>query len=211
MSEAEPILLGYAAREWWLDRSAGWGAEWKPRAVASAAVEKPLSIDRQVWPSVFDELGVAEPAYTGLYSGLWADLERLEAAARGVPRLAEVRWRLAAFTLLPESCASIPLSEWRGRTVDVIPGRLGEGWEAMGYDIADRDGASALVVMSEAFSSSGHDLAGEVNRWNLLESSRRAAELAAVVDGKIPAHAPFCVYRVWTRPPSPAQTTVSAR
>lgn len=199
------VLLGYAAREWWLGGEDSWGAEWKRQALAAGEVEKPLSIDRQVWPTVFDELDLAEPAYTGLFPGLWADLGRLEVHLASFPDLAARRWVLAAFAVRLASCPAIPETSWREWASDVVPARLGEGWLWRGHDVADRDGASALVVMRGALDERDPDLPGRLahhlNRWHLLTSGEEAARLVAAADAAVPAHAPFCVYDVWTRTP----------
>lgn len=199
------VLLGYAAREWWLGREVFWGAEWKRQALAAGEVEKPLSIDRQVWPTVFDELDLEEPAYTGLFPGLWADLGRLETHLAARPELAARRWALAAFAVRPASCSAIPEASWREWASDVVPARLAadSDWLWRGLDVADRDGASALVVMRGALDERDPGLparlARHLNRWHLLISSEEAARLVAAADAALPAHAPFCVYDVWTR------------
>lgn len=203
-----PQLLGYDARESWLGPAQDWGAAWKPRAVLRRDIVKPLSIERHVWSSVFEQWGMAEPAYTGLLKGLWDDLSRLqEHVGRWVERHRERGTpTVAAFTVLPSKPAAERFAPelWS----DVSPRTLDDGWRRVGYDVADGSLTSALVTMRPAEAvgdPEGYSAAWgpALNRWHLFDESERAHDFARHSDRALSEHAPFFVYEVWLTAGSP--------
>ena len=73
------LLLGFDAREMWLDFSEDWTEERKRSFLLRRDIIKPLSTDTTVWPSVFDVAQTLQrPPWTGPIQELWEDLQALE-------------------------------------------------------------------------------------------------------------------------------------
>ena len=73
--DARDILLGYDLRENWLTFGEMWdAAERSERFLWRQDIEKPLSVDSYIWPSVFD-----------LVSGLEAGMDRMRPRSVGEP------------------------------------------------------------------------------------------------------------------------------
>ena len=48
------VMIGFDAREWWLDFQREWDDKRKSVFLLNEDIEKPLSVDDTVWPSLFD-------------------------------------------------------------------------------------------------------------------------------------------------------------
>jgi hypothetical protein len=74
------LLLGFDAREMWLDVTEYWPEERKRHFLLRQDIVKPLSTDTLVWRSVFDvEQTPNRPQWTGPIQELWEDLATLHA------------------------------------------------------------------------------------------------------------------------------------
>jgi len=77
-SNVSELLLGYDARESWLNFQETWDAERRQNQLLRQEIEKPLSVDSDVWPSVFEAIPcLVRPDWTGYVQHLWDDLEAL--------------------------------------------------------------------------------------------------------------------------------------
>jgi len=186
-------IIGYDARELWLDRAVAWGAPWKPGALLREDVEKPLSVDRQVWPSVFDLHPEHRPSYTGLVEGLWDDLAKLEAAL-AAPDVGEGDMCLVAAAVVDGS------DDWRD--VVAVPSAASSSWTFLGYDVADGSTASALLTMQVPADRSRlrEQIGPQLNRGHLFDGLHDASTFRTYADGALPSHAPFWVYALWRLP-----------
>src|SRR5258708_23515871 len=128
MSSIE-LLLGFDAREMWLDGEEYWLEERKRTFLLRKDIVQPLSTDTLVWRSVFDvEQTLHRPQWTGPIQELWDNLATLQAnmdtawSERTLPS-----W-IIAFTLQEDGCESEDLLEWYGRGSksfdDAVPGAL---------------------------------------------------------------------------------------
>jgi len=63
-SSSAGLVLGFDARETWLPDSGGWDPKRRNDYLLRLDVTKPLSMDRNVWGSIFDLRPDLVPAYT---------------------------------------------------------------------------------------------------------------------------------------------------
>jgi hypothetical protein len=158
------LLLGFDAREMWLDVAEYWPEERKRTFLLRQDIVKPLSTDIFVWRSVFDvEQTLNRPQWTGPIQELWEDLATLQAyldTAWGERTLPS--W-IIAVTLQEDGCESedllewyvrvskgidetvpgvLPLSgdllEWYARASMIIPALRDPAWALLGYDVSDK-------------------------------------------------------------------------
>ncbi len=163
MSSTE-LLLGFDAREMWLDGAEYWPEERKRTFLLRQDIVQPLSTDTLVWRSVFDvEPTLHRPQWTGPIQELWDNLATLQAnmdtawSERTLPS-----W-IIAVTLQEDGCESedllewyvrvsksfdenvpgaLPLSgdllEWYARASSIIPALRDPAWALLGYDVSDK-------------------------------------------------------------------------
>ena len=69
------LLLGFDAREMWLDVAEYWPEERKRTYLLRQDIVRPLSTDEYVWRSVFDvDISLQYPQWTGPIQNLWDNL-----------------------------------------------------------------------------------------------------------------------------------------
>jgi hypothetical protein len=200
------IVLGVDAREMWLGATA-WNEERRRKFLLRLDVDKPLSIDPQVWPSVFDALDDIRPAYTGLFHGLWDSREQLEESLKRAP-LRDRRYRIVAYAVVTGTLTEAERKPWdmfqvrNSQDPKPTPSTVDPTWTLLGYDLADASGVSGLMNMGFV---PGHDDVDRLRsewgpylaRSHLFESREWADAFRAYSNGRVPSHAPFFVYAVW--------------
>jgi hypothetical protein len=158
------LLLGFDAREMWLDVAEYWPEERKKTFLLRQEIVKPLSTDILVWRSVFDvEQTLNRPQWTGPIQELWEDLATLQAYMDTAWSERTLPYWIIAVTLQEDVCESedllewyarasnfiddtvpgvLPLSgyllEWYARASSIIPALRDPAWALLGYDVSDK-------------------------------------------------------------------------
>jgi hypothetical protein len=158
------LLLGFDAREMWLDVAEYWPEERKRTFLLRQDIVKPLSTDILVWRSVFDvEQTLNRPQWTGPIQNLWDNLATLQAYRHTVWSARTLPYWLIAVTLQEEVSeledllewyaraskthdetvpGGLPLSgellEWYARASSIIPALRDPAWAFLGYDVSDK-------------------------------------------------------------------------
>ena len=196
---ADERVVGFDAREMWLDAGAAWDASRREAFLFRTGAEKPLSTDTMVWPSVFDlEGGRARPAYTG-YQDLWNSLAELELFLGGDEGLRARPYSIIAVTLpLPFGDAG-ERERWEYELGATDPSTHGGAWPLLGYDVSDRWLLSGLsncgfVPAVEDVKALRDEWGPSLNGSHLFEQLSRAAEFRDLSDARVREHAPFFVY-----------------
>lgn len=207
----EERLLGFDARERWLDGATWWSAERRKRYLLRP-VPKPLSVDVLVWPSVFGDglppgerarLGLDEarlPGWRGANAGLWDDLDRMRSHLATLEYSSGEPFRVIAVTWssrdgFRRSAAGGPYLE------PTNPGTPGAHGRSLGHDVAD---GSLLSGLSNCgYSEAERNV--QSNRWgphlnehHLFADVDQAFAFRAACDLRVPEHAPFYVLRIWS-------------
>ena len=200
------LLLGFDAREMWLDFSEDWPEERKRSFLLRRDIVKPLSTDTSVWQSVFDvDYTLQRPQWTGPIWPLWENLEALENyVSTAWSQRREPYW-LIAITL----CLAIPSREerayWNARTEGTLytPSVCDPSWPLLGYDVADSYLLSGLTNLSwgndskDEVQAIGEKYIPSLNEYHLFTSVEPAAEFIPLAEEGARAHAPFVVLGIW--------------
>jgi hypothetical protein len=203
-------ILGFDARELWLDGDRWWSDERKSRYLLRQ-VMKPLSTDVLVWPSVFgdglppsertrlDLDGLAPPDWRGANQSLWDDLARMQSqltalgpAVRGPYHLVAVTWHSR------EGSVASSVGPYPEPT---NPMERSPGWRFLGYDISDGSLLSGLSNCGYTDEDRGHHRARwgpHLNEHHLFNDLGHAFDFRRACDLRVPEHAPFFVFGLWS-------------
>lgn len=197
------LLLGFDAREMWLDPQDYWPAARKKMYLLRHDVVRPLSTDTSVWRTVFDaDTSLQRPEWTGPIQSLWDNLATLQEymdtawSERTLPS-----W-IIAVTLQEEVCESEDLQEWYARASNINPSCRDAAWALLGYDVSDKwllsglsncgygANESEIQILRETYTSN-------LNEHHLFDSIKPAVDFMHLSDERVQAHAPFFVFGIW--------------
>jgi hypothetical protein len=211
----EPYILGFDARRLWGDRVST--RELKEAFLFRLDVERVLSVDSAIWPSVFPLDSETRP-YAGFFQDLWPELDRLR---EHIENPKQIRMRpadLIAVTLQAELLNAEEGTRWEKRlkgespSADVNeadleipysdPPSVRQGWSFLGYDVCDEWGLSGLSNCGfKPGREDVQELRGRwgprVNRFHLFDVIDHAIEFKGLSDQRCSEHAPFFVYGLW--------------
>ena len=197
------LLLGFDAREMWLDVAEYWPEERKRRFLLRRDIVKPLSTDILVWRSVFDvEQTLHRPQWTGPIQELWEDLATLQASMDTAWSERTLPYWIIAVTLQEDVCDSEDLQEWYARASNIVPSLRDPAWAFLGFDVSDKwllsglsncgygTNESEIQILRETYTS-------DLNEHHLFDSIKPAVDFMHFSDERVQAHAPFFVFGIW--------------
>jgi hypothetical protein len=200
-----PHLLGFDFRARQSDVVSEWPAGRRSTYLLRENLRWPLSVDRAVWPSLFhfeprdplrssEGIDVQAKSVVQLGVGLWEDRASMEHVLKEKFVGPDAGLRVA-IELWYEELAGDP--EWDFLATQIpAADQVAQGWQHLGYDIADRYLVSGLSNCSY----NAEDRAAlkewitDINDFGLIENSNRAREFRILTDKRVPDHAPFFVY-----------------
>ncbi len=198
------LLLGFDAREMWLDFSEEWPEERKRSFLLRRDIVKPLSTDTSVWPSVFDvDHTLQRPPWTGTMSNeLWGNLQALENYVSTAWRHRREPYWLIALTLLSAIRSREELAYWNTMTEGILytPAVCDPSWQLLGYDVADSyliSGLTNFEYRKDEVQDIGEKYIPFLNEYHLFQSVEPAAEFLPLADERGGVHAPFFVFGIW--------------
>lgn len=195
------LLLGFDAREMWLDLKEDWPEGDRLRFFLRQDVIKHLSVDTMIWDSVFQiDTSLSKPKWIGPIQSLWDNLPTLQTHV--YQNEAKPYW-IIAVTLRSDLCDSEELEIWKLRAVHIHPAIPDETWELLGYDVADEWLLSGLTncgfdEMTEDVEAIRKKYISTLNAYHLFDTLEPAVEFMALSDERVPEHAPFFVFGVWS-------------
>jgi hypothetical protein len=192
--------IGFDARdlsERWLAR---WSEEYRNEWLIRTDIAAPYSIDDEVWPSACG-LRESDPGrVVGFVQDLWEDLSALVDFAR--EHCAGGEYCVAAFTVVLERFWSDGGTEWDQILLPTVPSSLGPEWRPRGYDVADRFLLSALTnCVRHGLDDRDEQrvrFAHLLNDVGLFQDAEAANKLRELSNVRVPEHAPFYVFGVYT-------------
>ena len=195
------LLLGFDAREMWLDVAEYWPDERKKRFLLRQDIVKPLSTDILVWPSVFHvDISLQYPQWTGPIQNLWDNLDTLQQYLDTTWSERTFPYWLMAVTLQENVCERENLLEWHDRVSNLITTPRDPAWTFLGYDVSDKWLTSGLSNCSSTESEMQilrNTYASSLNEYHLFDALEPAVDYVHVTDERVPEHAPFFVYGLW--------------
>lgn len=200
-NDIQQRLLGFDAREYWLKFEQSWPEERKQGFLYRFDLLKPLSVDRRVWPSIFQSEQRPEPDRFGVLN-TWADLDALRSAiAQEYQRKPLQAWRMIAITIVVADADDNV--DWSEQLVPTLPESIEKNWEFLGYDVADQWLLSALSNCGflpemddvEKFRAIA---APRLNKFHLFNELNDAISFKKFSDQRLKDdHAPCFVYGIW--------------
>ena len=197
------LLLGFDAREMWLDPQDYWPDSRKKMYLLRYDVARPLSTDTAVWRTIFDaDISLQRPEWTGPMMGLWDNLATLQEYMDTTWSERTQPYWLIAVTLQQDVRDSDNLLVRYARTTDIIPALRNPAWVLLGYDVSDQwllsglsncgygTNASEIQILRETYTS-------DLNEHHLFDSIKPADDFMHLSDERVRAHAPFFVFGIW--------------
>lgn len=216
LAAMKEYLLGFDAREMWLDTGTLWDEDRRNGYLLRQDVAKPLSTDTIVWPSVFDDgqgLGLdpvdrEKLGFTGLDSpetevianGLWGNLNRLRVHVDRQVELKSKSFWIVGISVIERDDTPYPQQMLPSMQV-VNPPHRHRGWKILGYDVSDAYMLSALTNCGysddDERKTREADYTGRLNQYHLFENATDAASYVPIANSTVIEHAPFFVYGLW--------------
>ena len=195
------MLLGFDAREMWLDYHRTWPQERRNTYLLREDITKPLSTDPIVWPSI---LSVEDRQQIPSYReplGLVTDLEKLhEYLKRRDDRLRQPYW-IIALTVALSRVRQQDRRFWQAFSINVNPSSPAKRWMLLGYDVSDMSFLSSLTNCGYAQPLEHEHLRRQfgqlLNKHHLLTTLDSAWEFKVLSDSRVTEHAPFFVYGLY--------------
>jgi hypothetical protein len=204
-------LVGFDIRRDTAGLSSLWNEERRTLFLLRRSVPSPLSVDRLVWPSVFEfsdlishpddsgDVVRTSPDY-GRY-GLWFDFDAMMRSWKGARRDAmttavpiSVRLLASAKSELPDAFQHLASGEEAIVQSDASPQVL------LGYDVADASLLSGLMNC-EYDEEERRELAPawqqRLNEHGLLTDQEASMEFSRLTDERVPEHRPFGVFALY--------------
>jgi hypothetical protein len=215
-------LLGYDARENYIDAAQNWSASRRQRYLLLLNAPKPLSVDVYVWPNMFGRgnPGAPQLALPGGWLDpawpFWNDCRTLSTYLEG---RTNKRYRLVQVSVALPSSREVAWP-WDADDGGVVAAPLGSpwqqikpveqadhaGWTTLGYDVACASLQSGLMncgYRDEEAMVLRARWASRLNQHHLFRHYGDAAEYSLATNARVPEHAPFFVYLIASRNSEP--------
>lgn len=198
------LLLGYDAREAPLNPRGTWGKERRQSHLLRQELVKPLSVDSEVWPSVFEvSPHLPRPDWTGNVQDLWDDLQALTKVVEPGISLESEQISYIAVELVSSTTSGTMLAVWQDRVRAAVSPRLIELPRTLaGYDVADYFLLSGLTNCGSPHWADPQVWSPKLNQYHLFQDAATAVAFKAEADKHVPEHAPFFVFALWLIEPS---------
>lgn len=193
------LLLGYDAREAPLNYRGTWSEERRQSHLLRQELVKPLSVDSEVWPSVFEVVPqLTRPDWTGYVQYLWDDLQALMKVVEEAISPESKQVSYIAVELVSSTTSGTMLAVWQDRVPTVVPPRLTELTRTLaGYDVADYFLLSGLTNCGSPHWANPEEWSPRLNQYHLFQDAATAVDFKAEADKHVPEHAPFFVFALW--------------
>lgn len=197
-------LLGYDAREMWLNYLEEWSADIRAECLLKQNLIKPLSMNRIIWPSVMETVfpfaEIMAQYRIGWY-GLWNALPLMQAHFAAIWTVDVQPYWMIAVTIVVEEQQE---EEQEAYSIDrkwLNPNQIDPTWTFLGYDVAgDFDHWSALTNSCydrDEAQFLQDKWAAKLNSYHLFENMGDAVEFAEWADLRHTVLAPFDVFGLY--------------
>lgn len=190
------LVLGYDLRE---DPAIGeiWWPERIKQYLLRDDINKPLSTDTVVWPSLVSDLEHGEELLNWQNEkGLWESQSIITAYLEQRPYLKSKSWLVAVALALLET----DTRECVGDIGQIAPTVVDAKWKFLGYDVADfylLSGLSNCGYTSAEREALKAEWGPYLNSHHLFSDYINARNFQNMSNKRVPEHAPFCVYGLY--------------
>lgn len=195
------LLLGYDVRSKDFDVKSLWPTLRRQQYLILPEVDKPLSTDVAVWPTLVDRRvqGYSLAEWIGPLAPIW---ERLEDLKSNIERHLREHSCFIAIALAMRGLSELDVSRFRNDRGSPSPSSIDPSWRFLGYDISDEGLLSGLMNCGYP-DDPAQKLAlrskwgAHLNANHLFENQGKAFMFKEYADDRVPEHAPFFVYGLW--------------
>lgn len=190
-------LVGFDAREMWLNLDELWPLQRKKTFLLKQDVSKPLSTDRVVWPSIFDlNNKLIIPSDVLWRQRLWSSWKVLEEYLNVELNQSLFPYWTIAVTQVLKTGLEEPIYD----PPTLVPSLEYETWELLGYDISEETLLSGLLNFATGLTEM--QLAREkyepyLNNHHLFSILEYALEYKEWCNTRDPGHGPFYVFGLY--------------
>lgn len=203
------FVLGFDCREMWLPYSTIWHGQDVDHLLLRRDIEKPLSTDRTVWPSIFrsyifvsgvekgtiPETGLELPIEYRTSENLWDNLQAMQTHLRGEWKEPQKTvWTIALTVLQSRAHDQLLLPS------GIHPSEANEKWQFLGYDVSDASAAlwSGLLGYTPGeIQTVREDWGKYLNKYHLFTDQQQSSRFADWADSRDSGHAPYYVYGLY--------------
>jgi hypothetical protein len=197
----EQKLIGFDPREMWIDYRSQWPERFRRISLLKQDVEKPLSVDIRIWPSVFDDV-LEPPSWTG---GLntWDDLDRLESFLRQ-ERARDLSFWVIAISVVLDGLSESERELWRTgppRIPTIKPDMIDSSWSFLGFDVGDQwliSGLTNCQYNEQTMPTNQSKYQRLLNQYHLFNELEAADRFRRDTNLRVPEHAPFAVFGIYS-------------
>lgn len=212
-------LIEFDAREMRPNFGDTWSAERRRQFLLRQDIDKPLSTDTMIWPSVRDEPPASEQERLEALAVLedpspaaaleywdWYIRQDLRVLRRFVQREAmpSPYWIIAISLVAsnPLTGELDPFADGFGYldAASPAPAKRESGWELLGYDVSDSyllSGLSNCGYSEDEQRIAATTWATHLNRYHLFDDPAAAWRFKEFTDGRVREHQPFHVFGLW--------------
>ena len=206
----EQLVIGFDAREMWLGMDS-WSQERRTAFLLREDIEKPLSTDTMVWPSLFRShrtvisqqdittgsvFDLELPIEYRSMDNLWTDLGATQAYLNRTHALeGKSYWVIAIAELM-----SLEDKERLKPTYPFKPLEVDTGWKPLGFDVSQTNLTSRLT--NERYEANSIEAlrtrwSPHLNKYHLFSEEEPADDFADWADEQDVGHAPYHVYAIY--------------
>lgn len=166
-------LIGFDVREMWTKFQDTWDLKRRDMFLLKQDILKPISVDKNVWNSVFELLNIEIPSNIGWRQGIWLDINIMrESVPSLIPEHYEY-WEIGITQFLEEQVAERIGAPY----LPVNPPSVADEWQLLGYDVAELGllgGLSNAGYRYEMKSYAYTEFSRHLNHYHLFEDEKIA-------------------------------------
>jgi len=191
MMSIQPVLYGFDGRLPLTGTATDWTTERREIFLLKKEIQRPISVDRRVWPPVeaaqIPRIGA--PDY-------WTDLSALLDALK-MAKCNNDSVSLVALAVCTMNKAAEAL------LMPCNPSFIDNKWRSLGFDIADNGLISGLSncgflkEVGEDIDEIRHDLCPRLNKYGLFDCFNDADEFRIWSNNRMPEHFPFLIHQLY--------------
>ena len=217
MRQNNCYLLCFDVRQQALNRELDWPDERRQTYLFRPDIKFPVSTDRHVLDTLDSRYYDADTfPYTGPFSPFWENLAELQLFLDALKLNAKNYW-LMAISIDSSLLTQSDFKYWnkllgnksqallKARLFEGLatPNAVDEGWEFLGYDVADTGFTSALSNMGFTDDDNLPNLraqwGGVLNTHHLFNKTDDAVQFKEFSNLRAPEYAPFYIFGLWCK------------
>ena len=193
----EEKVIGFDLRDADHTLKNAWSPSRRDMFLLRDDVERIFSVDKDIWPSLFEEMWQEMPTKIGWVSQLWADIGQLNSFVESTKIITKSSYWTVGFTQFLEEPMILEIGL---HVLPFNPDSVQNDWRLLGFDVAEQVLLSGLTNMGyrkNAKLTAMKNFAGSLNKFHLFEDVNIAQEFALWNQTRDPGHGPWFVTGIY--------------